>query len=116
MFHGQRSKRTIAGAATAVLIGAALSGFLGGTASATVNTLHVATTGTDTGNCLVHPCKTIQYAVNQAIPGDTVKVAAGTYHETVAINKAIQLVGAGAKSTKINGQGLDTTGTVYGVV
>ena len=116
MIQKQRSGRAVVGAATAILLGAALSGLLSGTASATANTLHVATTGTDTGNCQTHPCKTIQYAVNQAIPGDTVKVAAGTYHETVAITSAIQLVGAGAKTTKITGQGLDTVGPVYGVV
>jgi len=85
-------------------------------ASAAINTLHVSPTGADIGNCVASPCKTIQYAVNQAVAGDTVRVGKGTYHETVAITKAIQLVGAGEATTTIDGQGLDTTGPVYGVV
>lgn len=102
--------------ATGALTSVSLPGLLSGSASASVPGLYVATTGTDTGSCQLKPCKTIQYAVNKAIPDETVHVAAGTYHETVAITKAIQLVGAGAASTTINGSGLDTTGTVYGVV
>ena len=102
--------------AAGVLTGVSLPGILSGSASATVPTLYVATNGTNHGNCTLKPCKTIQYAVNRAIPGDTVKVAAGTYHQTVAITKAIQLEGAGPAKTTIDGSGLDTTGTVYGVV
>ncbi len=43
---------------------------------------YVATTGgVDGGDCtdINIPCKTIQYAVNQAAPGDEIRVAAGTY-------------------------------------
>jgi hypothetical protein len=102
--------------ALGVLSAVSVSGLLGGSAWAGVPTLKVSTTGTDSGNCQVHACKTIQYAVDKAIPGDTVKVASGRYNQTVAITKAIQLVGAGAATTTIDGRGLDTTGSVYGVV
>jgi len=65
---------------------------------------HVATTGiaTDTLNsCLQpeRPCLTIQYAVSQALPDDEVRVAMGTYTDTlvagqvVSVSKAIALMG-----------------------
>jgi parallel beta-helix repeat protein len=38
---------------------------------------------------------TIQGAINAANPGDTITVSNGTYHENVAINKAISLIGNG---------------------
>jgi uncharacterized repeat protein (TIGR01451 family) len=54
--------------------------------------------GTD-NNCLVDwkPCRTVQWAVDQAMNGDTVKVAAGSYTSTassvVRIDKSVTLVG-----------------------
>lgn len=39
---------------------------------------------------------TIQSAVNSANPGDTIKVAAGTFREQVTIAKDLTLMGAGA--------------------
>ena len=113
---GRLLPRTCVGAAIAILSGGGAAIIGGGVASAAVNTLYVSTKGSDTGTCMVHPCKTIQFAENQAVAGDTIKVAAGIYHQTVAITKAIALVGAGAKSTKLDGRGLDTTGGAYGVV
>ncbi len=59
---------------------------------------YVATTGTDTGDCSsnVSPCLTINYAVGQADPGDTVFVAAGSYPEDVVVTKDLTLSGANA--------------------
>ncbi|MEM2592248.1 MAG: choice-of-anchor Q domain-containing protein [Thermofilaceae archaeon] len=44
-------------------------------------TFYVAPTGDDVGDCKSpsSPCRSIQYAVNQAASGDTILVAAGTY-------------------------------------
>ena len=53
---------------------------------------YVATTGSDSGDCSSTPCLTINYAVGQAAPGDTINVAAGTYAENVVIAKSITLL------------------------
>ena len=76
-------------------------------------------TGSDTGNCVSSPCATIDYALSKATPGETIHVAAGSYNQTVDITKSINLVGAGASSTTINGDGLDPYAMgdgLYGVV
>ena len=49
-----------------------------------------------------HP--TIQEAINQAYPGDTIFVYNGTYYENIVINKSISLVGQDRNSTIIDGQ------------
>ncbi len=78
---------------------------------------HVSTTGKDSGNCISKPCATINYAIAQAPAGQTIKVAAGTYGQTVDINKPIDLVGAGAGKTIIDGAGLDPSSAgYYGVI
>jgi hypothetical protein len=79
---------------------------------------HVSMTGTDSGGCVSSACATIDYALAQATPGETIHVAAGNYNQTVDITKSINLVGAGASSTTINGKGLDPypANGLYGVV
>lgn len=50
-------------------------------AQASTNVLRVAPSGSDVGNCgsVATPCKSIQFAVNQAESGATLLVAGGTY-------------------------------------
>ena len=63
----------------------------------TVGDRYVAGVGNDTlNNCLVssNPCRTIDHAVDQAVSGDTVKVAEGNYNENnITLNKDITLRG-----------------------
>jgi uncharacterized SAM-dependent methyltransferase len=47
----------------------------------------VSTSGTDSGNCTVTDCATVQYAVDQAITGDTVLIGTGSFVGNVNVNK-----------------------------
>ena len=60
------------------------------------NGVYVAVTGEDTGDCKASatPCLTITYAVSQAVPNNTVYVAAGTYAEVVPVNQNLNFEGA----------------------
>jgi parallel beta-helix repeat protein len=83
---------------TVATIGLALFGLNVGQASA--NTLCVNPGGTN-------GCRSkIQSAVNDASPGDTVKVAPGTYKENVIIGKSLYLVGDNQNNTFIDATGL----------
>jgi len=111
---------TLAGtvAGTAVLLTGSL-GLTSGTASAVpANTLYVTPGGSAGGNCAspATACANINYALSQAVAGDTIKVAAGTYDQTVAITIPVRLVGAGASRTILNGAGIDPGGSYYGVL
>ncbi len=68
------------------------------------NLLYVAPSGSDSGTCQVStsPCKSIQYAINQASTGDEIRVATGVYTgvqsvgsftQVVHIDKSLSLVG-----------------------
>src|ERR1043166_1519955 len=61
-------------------------------------TRHVSTTGADTGDCTVNPCKTVGSAISQSTSDDTVQIAAGTYHERIAVDRSLTLQGAGART------------------
>lgn len=56
----------------------------------------VAPTGTDAGTCgtTATACRTINYAVSQATPGEIVHVAAGAYDEMVTVDKPLHFRGA----------------------
>ena len=51
--------------------------------------------GSDSSDCSVSatPCATIQYAINQSLSGDEIRVAQGTYTETVGIGITLILKG-----------------------
>jgi hypothetical protein len=59
---------------------------------------YVAPTGVDEGDCSASasPCATITYAQSQAVDGETIHVAAGTYPELVIVTKSLTFEGANA--------------------
>jgi len=61
----------------------------------------VAMGGSDSGDCTTSACRTVHYAVSKAVPGDTVRVAAGTYTFGSQLNllAGIHLVGADSAQT-----------------
>lgn len=66
-------------------------------AGALGSSLYVSTTGTDGGVCTFSkPCATVNYAISQAATGAVIHVAAGTYAQTVTVNKNVTVNGAGA--------------------
>jgi hypothetical protein len=81
-------------------------------------TLWVATTGNDTNPCThAQPCLTLQFAVDNAPVGSTIKVEAGTYNQTVNITKPLTVSGAGVGKTIIDGSNIDTeTMGYFGVI
>jgi len=52
----------------------------------------------------VNPSDSIQAAINNATNGDTILVRAGTYNESLEINKSISLIGEDRDQTFIDGQ------------
>jgi parallel beta-helix repeat protein len=49
----------------------------------------------------------IQAAIDNATPGDTIYVWAGTYYENVVVNKTVSIIGNGSKDTIIDGGGVE---------
>jgi hypothetical protein len=68
--------------------------------------------GSDSNNCksAQHACKTIGHAIALASSGDTVKVAASTYKENLAIGISLNILGANARTTIVDG---NQSGTVF---
>src|SRR6516165_7786914 len=73
-------------------------------------------TGSDTNSCrsATAACRTIGHAISLAATGDSVMVAAATYAEHLSIDVSLNLVGASASSTTIDGGG-SMYATVVGV-
>ena len=89
------SSLTLLAALVLVVSAILLLGLGVGIVSADPGTVYVATTGTDGPTCGTEssPCLTIQYAIdNIASANDTINVAAGTYNESVNINKGLTIV------------------------
>src|SRR5271155_1791423 len=68
--------------------------------------------GSDSNNCksAQHACKTIGHAIALASSGDTVKVAASTYKENLVIGISLNILGANARTTIVDG---NQSGTVF---
>ena len=67
-------------------------------------TLYVGSGGNNLANncqASLNPCKTITFALSQALTGATIKVQAGTYNEQVKISKPVTIQGAGSNQTVI---------------
>jgi len=101
------------GGCLALALGLALPMPRAGTVSAAGATYDVAPSGSDGNDCLSPntPCLTIGAAVARTAAGDTVAIAAGTYHERVSIAHDLTLAGAGADQTILDGSGV-VTGTL----
>ena len=63
--------------------------------------------GSDTSNCLLPEtaCKTIGHAVSLVSSGDSIIVAAATYHENIAIGISLNVIGSGTDTAIIDGGG-----------
>ena len=90
-----------------VLGGTILFGTTGGTKAGAATRFVSADSGTNVGNCLLLSCKTVTYAVSQAVNGDIIDVSWGTYDAAlgesvpITITKNVMLKGAGSSNTSI---------------
>src|SRR4051812_25010690 len=86
-------------------------------AAADAATRTVSQSGTDSGNCTLSPCRTINYGTSQASPGDTVSVGSGTFVESrVVINRPLTLQGAGVGQTIVKQDPANPNGTAPGLI
>jgi hypothetical protein len=72
--------------------------------------------GSDNNTCKSrrHACKTISNALSLTLPGDFIFVAPATYHETLFIYFNLEIIGSGAKTTIVDGGGVNSQVVVVG--
>lgn len=72
--------------------------------------------GSDNNNCKSRQqaCKTISNALSLTLPGDSIFVAPATYHETLFIYFNLEIIGSGAKTTIVDGGGVNSQVVVVG--
>ena len=87
---------------------------LGSTALATTTWYVNGVSGSDRNACLssTTACKTVSHAVSLAPSGDTIRVAAAIYTESFTLGKSLNILGAGASTTFIDGGGVRTVVTI----
>jgi hypothetical protein len=71
--------------------------------------------GNDNNDCKTPQtaCRTIGQAISLASSGDSIIVAAATYTENLTIDLSLRVIGAGAKTTIIDGGDVDTVVTIF---
>jgi len=110
-----RRRSVAVGVSLTLAIPLSATALAGSAEASTTATLHVATSGKDTNPCTASkPCATITHAVSVAPSGATVRVAKGTYDQSVVIEKPITLVGQ--RGTVVDGWGQDPGAPLLGVV
>jgi hypothetical protein len=72
--------------------------------------------GSDNNDCQSrqHACKTISNAISVTVPGDSIFVAPATYHESLFIPFNLKIIGSGAKTTIVDGGGVNSQVAVVG--
>jgi len=73
--------------------------------------------GNDNNDCLSAQtaCQTIGHAISLAKSSDVITVAPATYMENLTIAKSLKVIGSDAKTTVIDGGGVNTVVTISGV-
>jgi hypothetical protein len=84
---------------------------------ASSTTRYVSLSGTDNLTCNPAPCRHVQWAVDRAVAGDTIRIYSGTYEEQVTVTKSLNFEGDGIDATIIKGppntKDFDTFGQTF---